>query len=234
MVAAFTVRRGLAWLVLLPGAALLPVYLWNARVAPRLMWWSRRFVAVAVPMIVLLIAIALAWLIVRRGRHRLVGQIAGVTFTIGLTVAFLLQSAPVSSHREFAGSWGFLERIDGLAGGEQAVFLWQAPTADVANEPARNFGGPLWFVHDQVSAYLPTSEPTIEDVETFAVAFPRLDVFVLTTVDQLPPSLDGTRFEPRGSIQASLSVWDESTLARPAEAETLDQTVWAWQLTDQS
>ncbi len=227
VVAAFTVRRTLPWLVLLPGAGLLPLLLWRARVAPRLMWWGRRFIPTAVPLIVVLIALALAWLITRQGRHRRAGLALGLVLTAGMTAAFLAQSVPVARHREWAGSWGFLQQIDDLAGERQAVFLWTGPTDD-ENEPRRNFGGPLWFVHDQLSATLPSTEPAPADVQAYVDAFPDHEVFVLTADAALPPSLDASDYDPLGRIDGTMTIWEEQIRSRPDEAVQLTQTVWAW------
>ena len=51
-------------MLVLPLVALFPLYLWNPRNSPYLMWWGRRFVPVIVPSLVLMIALALAlaWL----------------------------------------------------------------------------------------------------------------------------------------------------------------------------
>ncbi len=227
VVAAFTVRRPLAWVVLLPGAGLLPLLLWRARVAPRLMWWGRRFVPVAILLIVVLIAVALAWLITRQGRRRRAGIALGLVLTAGLTVAFLVQSVPVARHREWGGSWSFLQQIDDLAGDRQAVFLWEAPTGE-QNEPRRNFGGPLWFVHDQLSATLPSTEPEPADVQAFADAFPGHQVFLLTADEALPPGLDASDYDALGRIDGTMTIWEERIQSRPDEAERLTQTVWAW------
>jgi hypothetical protein len=64
--------RAAAWALILPAVCLLPVYAYRAEVSARLMWWTRRFVPIILPGLVVLVAVALATgLAVAAGPRRL-------------------------------------------------------------------------------------------------------------------------------------------------------------------
>ncbi len=220
-------RRWRAALFLLvgPGLVLLPLYLYEAKISPRLMWWVRRFIPGIVPSMVVLIALFLAWAIHQR---RWTIRIAGAGLGALLVVQSVQQSWPLRAHRELGGSYDFGKELAATAPGpEEGVLLFAWPGASLF-DATRNLPGPVWFIHDRTTALLP-EEPTIRDVTTYAEAFEGEPIFVLTSLPTLPDGLDESRFRRTGSHRALLSVWEESVSERPDDAVIVDSTVVVWE-----
>lgn len=218
-------RRIATWVLVAPGLALVPVYVWQARISPRLMWWARRFVPAIIPVVIIVIAAAVVWLAVRRGRgQRWLRAAAAAALTITLGVQ-LHQSIPLVGFREFSGSASLLDQVDSLAV-DEAVFLWEAPT-DI-NSPSRNAAGPLWFVHDRPSAVLP-ADVDQGVIDSVADAFDDHRVIVLTHAAALGDGIDPLRFTSLGRVGAVVDQWAEGT-HRPDHANQLDLAMYAWEL----
>lgn len=209
--------RAVAWLLVLPGISLLPIYLWSARNSPRLMWWGRRFVPSVLVGIVVLVAVALAFAFAYRDRWWPAVRVAGALVLAGLVGTYLSQSLPLRDHREMAGSYTLVESIAAqaeAAGADQGVFLWAK--TDGPSDAGRDLGGAVWFSHGQVSALLPEADPD-EVVDAYAEAFPDLPVFVVTSNgDPPPPALADRATEVQRSTQL-LPFWEEQLLERPDE-----------------
>jgi hypothetical protein len=224
VVVAVTRPRASLYLLLLPGVVLLPVYLWDARISMRLMWWVRRFVPAVLPALMLLVAIAIAWALLHRFRPlRVIGALVAVAFV----VEFASQSLPLRDHQEMAGSWQAAEAVADVAGDEQGVFLFTAPDSTI--DPMRNVPGIVWFVFDQIAARLP-ADVDIDEIERYADAFPGQPVFVVTH-GELPSGLPAERFAPGGTVTQQLTVWEESTSERPDEAFVVRADLAFWRLT---
>jgi hypothetical protein len=201
------------------------VYLWDARISMRLMWWVRRFVPAVLPALMLLVAIAVAWALLHRLRPlRVIGALVAVVFV----VEFASQSLPLRDHQEMAGSWQAAEAVADMAGDEQGVFLFTPAESTI--DPVRNVPGTVWFVFDQVTARL-HAEPDIDEIERYGEAFPGQPVFVVSH-DELPPSLPAERFTLAGTVTQQLTMWEESTSERPDEAFVVRDDLVFWQLTD--
>ena len=222
-VAALTRCRPALYLLVLPGAALLPVYLWDARISMRMMWWVRRFVPAVLPAVLLLIALALGWALARRN---LVARVAGALAAAALVVAFAAQSLPLRGHGEMAGSWEAAEAVARLAGDEQGVFLYTWPS-DVL-DPRRNTPAVEWFVFDQVASRLPAGAG-ITDVEAYQAAFPDQPVFVVTD-GELPAGLPPGRFRRAGAVTEQLTMWEEAVDRRPDGQVVVRRPLVAWRL----
>lgn len=218
--------RAPLFILVVPGLALLPLYLYDARVSMRLMWWVRRFVPAVVPAIVVLMALALAWALTQR--HRAPRALGAIVLG-GLLVHYASQSLPLRSHREMGGSWDLAAATADLAGGEQGVFLYPTP-GDEPYDPIYATPGAVWWIFDQVTAYLPT-QWDLSTIESYQDAFPGQPVFLVTESRRLPARLPDDRFTPAGTIVEDLTVWEERTDRRPDQAETITIRLTAWQLT---
>lgn len=213
-----------AWAVVLPGLVLLPVYVWNPRIYPQLMWWTRRFVPVGIVILVVLIAVAFAWLLTRPGRPGLFIRIGTAAWAVVLVSAFVQMSWPLRSHHEYGGSFDITRRISETSEG-RGIYLWQQYQS--LQGASRNFGAPLWFEYDEVSALLP-SDATPEVVEVFRRAFPGLPLFVVTDRLALPKGLARLDLRIVLRIRQALPKWEETYEDRPDRARPfpVDLTVW--------
>jgi len=235
LLARFPTARGRyeAFALVLPVLLLAPVYAWHGRIASRLMWWTRRFVPVVVPGMMILIAVALAagltWAVVS-GRWRWTRwpvRAASAVVAGFLLVVFLSQSLPLRNHHEFAGSFEVTQRVAHAAAGRQGVFLWQQPAKNRIFSPGGLLGGPLSAQEGQVSVWLPY-RPDPAYVQRFCAAFPDQPVFVLWEGDQPPPPYASLGLERVDRVVQVMRMWVESDTERPAGARDVgvDFSVW--------
>jgi len=217
--------RAALLVLVVPGLALLPLYLYQAKISPRMMWWVRRFVPGIIPAMVILIALFLAWAIHQR---QWTLRAAGGLLAIVLVVESLQQSWPLRAHREFGGSYSFGQVLARTAPGpEDGVLLFAWPTLGIF-DPNRNMPGPVWFIHDRTTALLPERARTA-DVDEYAEAFPGEPVFVLTSEPDLPAGLDASRFRRVASHEAAFPFWDESVVKRPDESTLVAAQIVVWE-----
>jgi hypothetical protein len=223
VVVMFTRVRASLYLLLVPVGLLLPLYLWDARISMRLMWWVRRFVPAVLPGIMLLIAVAIAWALLCRFRPL---RVLGGVVAVSLVVSFASQSLPLRSHHEMAGSWESAEAIAGIAGDEKGVFLYTQ--SESSTDPMRNTAAVVWFVFDQVVTRLHPDDD-IDEIDAYQRAFPDQPVFLVTHGD-LPGHLPPSRFRNAGAVTEQLTMWEESTSERPDEAIVLRGHLELWRL----
>jgi hypothetical protein len=221
--------RAVQWLVVLPTVALLPVYLWSARISPRLMWWGRRYVPSALVGMLILVAVALAFAWAYRGRWWPVLSAAATLAFVGLVVFYGSQALDVRPHRELGGTAGAVQAIADLSGDQQGVYLW-AFADDEVTTPGRDLGAAVWLAHDQISVLLPRRDEAgaVRAVEAYREAYPDQPVFVVTPGDDPPPGELAEVSEPVHRLLQTFPMWDETTLSRPVEAGLygIDLTVW--------
>lgn len=225
--AVLLLRRSSAALfaLVLPISLLLPVFLWDASIAMRLMWWVRRFIPAALPALLLLMALGLAWAIAHRGWWL---RIAGSVAAVALVVVFASQSLPLRDHREMAGSWDMAAAISATAGDRQGVFLYTRSTN--IGDPLRNTGGAVWFIFDEIAAKLPR-DYDLADLEAYQSAFPDQPVYVVTLGEDLPDRLPPDRLTKANTVVGDIVFWEESTTERPDEAITQTYGLTLWELT---
>jgi hypothetical protein len=210
--------RANRWVLVAPGLAILPVYLWAARISPQMMWWGRRFIPMVIIPMVVLIAAAIGWLLRGSGARALPRQLVGVALAGFLTLTYLGQSWPLHAHREFAGSYDYVTAIGDAAGDEQGVFLWQYPGGNLF-DPARTYAGPLWFVDGQISALLPKEQPNDPWIDAYLEEFgDEHEVFVVTRGLELPEGFDPERLELVTTLHQEMPYWEESKISRPDES----------------
>lgn len=212
------------YVMLLPGLMVLPLYLWDSRVSARLMWWVRRYVPAVLPAVLVLMALALAWLIARQSRPL---RALGVAGAVALVVTYAAQSVPLRDHREMGGSWEFAEAISTTAGDEQGVFLFTEYT-DIF-DPMRNSPAVVWWVFDEVVGRLPAGYG-LAAVEEYQDAFPGQPVFVVAQGAELPAQLPADRFELAREVVGTIEFWEESVDERPDEAIEQTRGVSLWEL----
>ncbi len=227
--------RAAAWALVMPTLCLLPIYAWHADNSSRLMWWSRRFVPVVLPGIIVLIVVALAtgltlkaW---RQGWRLPVWgvRVAAGAATLFLLVVFLGQSLPLRHHHEMDGSFQLTQKIAAVSGNQQGVFLWQK--ADHPLLPAALFGAGVWMQQGQVSAMLPAAtDPAY--VRAFAKGFPGQPVYLVWSGAGPPPAYQqrGVSLHQVLRLQATMPMWNESDITRPDASHTITVDLSVWQV----
>ena len=222
--------RAAAWALLLPALCLLPVYAYRAEVSARLMWWTRRFVPIILPGLVVLIAVALAaGLALAAGPRRLRWPVrAGTAVVVGfLLVIFAGQSLPLRHHQEHGGSFETAQRIASAAGGRQGVFLWEQSSG--LYDVAYLFGGPVLLQQGQISALLPRRpEPTY--VRSFVRGFPGQPVFLVTTGHGRPEAYASLGLRAVDRVTYVMPVWRETYTTRPSDAVGVPLRFTVWQV----
>ncbi|HEX6421545.1 MAG TPA: glycosyltransferase family 39 protein [Acidimicrobiales bacterium] len=216
--------RAALFALVVPGALLLPLYLYDAKVSMRLMWWVRRFIPAVVPVIMILIALALCWLLTRR--HVLV-KVVGAVLALMLVVEFARMSLPLRDHDEMAGSAEIAAEIADFAGDEQALFLFP-PGHDIYSIN-RNAPGIVWLVHDQIAARLPR-DPGVDDVEPYRAAFADMPIFFVERRETAPSWLADAGFVEVGQVEGSITILEEIKDGRPQEVDEIDMAVTVWRL----
>jgi hypothetical protein len=211
------------FLLALPGA-LLPLYLYDARISMRLMWWVRRFVPAVLPAIALLTAVALAWGLCHRCRAL---RVAAAVATVWLVASLAAMSWPLRHHREMGGTWDIAQGISQTAGDQQGVFLFTEPTDTF--DPMRNSPLAVWWIFDEIAARLPP-DYDLATVERYQQAFPGQPVYLVLHGGPLPPTLPADRFTKVRELAQPIHYWEESMLLRPDEPVVSPRGVALWQL----
>lgn len=220
-------------LLVLPGLAFLPLYVYDARVSMRLMWWVRRFIPAVVPGVMLLIAVAVVWAVgnsLRRSSARWSLRLTGGVVVLVLLVRFTSQSLPLHSHREMDGSWDAAASVAATAGDEDGVFLYTEIDEGIY-DPLRNTAGAVLWIFGQTAARLP-DDYRMSTIERYQAAFPHQPVFIVTDTDHVPPRLPTDRFELAGAVDDEIIVWDEPMTHVPDRAVAVPQYMTIWRLVD--
>jgi hypothetical protein len=214
-----------AWMLVLPGLLLFPLYAYQAQNSSRLMWWNRRFVPVVLPTVIVLIAVALAVALAWSGRWRWPARAAGAAATVALLAVFLGQSLPLRGHHEFAGSFETTQRLARLAGDRQGVYLWESQPWP--SSPTSLFATPVWLQEGEISALLPR-RPDPAYVRSFVRGFPGQPVFLVANGGAPPPGYGDLPLRLVDRIGQRLPVWEESDTHRPSSARSVavDFSVW--------
>lgn len=223
-VVAFQRWRASLLALVVPGGLLLFVYLYDALVSMRLMWWVRRFIPAVVPAIVIFMAVAFVYGLTRRWR---IVQVATAAVLVSIVVEWAGMSLPLRDHDEMAGSWDMSKAIAAVSGDEQGVFLF--PPDENIYSINRNAPGSVWLIFDQIAARIP-QDFDVSDVEAYQDAFPGKPVFLVTPGQSLPAQLAADRFTQAGHVADDLVVWEETRDRRPAEAVRMPMGVTIWRL----
>ena len=222
--------RASAWALIIPALCLLPVYAYRAEVSARLMWWTRRFLPVILPGLVVLIASALAaGLAMAGGPRRLRWPVrAGTAVAAGfLFVVFASQSIPLRHHQEHGGSFETVQRIASAAGGRQGVFLWEQSSS--LYDVAYLFGGPVWLQQGQISALLP-QQPDPAYIQSFVRGFPGQPVLLITRGHGRPKAYASLGLRAVDHVTYVMPVWRETYTTRPSDAVGVPLRFTIWQV----
>jgi hypothetical protein len=225
--------RAAAWALALPVLCLLPLYAYRAAISTRLLWWTRRFVPVVLPGLVVLVAVALAAGLVvaaSSGRWRRVVQAGSALALASLLAVFLSQSLPLRRHQEHGGSFETVQRIARAAGGRQGVFLWQQASGGLY-EISYLLGGPVWLQQGQVSALLPR-RPSPAYVQSFVRGFPGQPVFLVTPGHAPPRDYASLGLRGVDRITYVMPVWEETYETRPSSSRGAPLRFSIWQVGD--
>ena len=202
------------WVALLPPLILLPIFTVHARISTQLMWWGRRYVPYALPVFLLLMGLAVAFAVSWRYRGKTVLRLPALITVAGILAIYLLQSAPLRHHDEWAGSFGVTGKVAALSGGRHGIFLWPNSRRGT---PGALFAIPVWLERDQLSVLTPETPSAFAPyVLAYQRAFPDQPLFVVRSDDTgPPPAVPGLAFTEVGHFSGSLPYWDESNSRRP-------------------
>ena len=228
--------RAAAWVAVAPTLVLFPLYGYAAMNSTRLMWWTRRYVPTVLPGLVVLMALAIAFLVVWRWRGRLVTAVPAVLGAGALVGVFLSQSLPVRAHDEWRGSFALTREIAGLSGDQRGVFLWE-PQQPCCAGPTQLLAIPVWLQSGQLSGLLPGDTALAQDpfararmLERYAARFPGAPLFVVADGGQLPVGIAPAAVEPVLDRTVRFPVWEESDVERPDEAVEVPVHVSVWRV----
>ena len=213
----------LAWVLVTPGIAVLPIYLYESRISPRLMWWVRRYVPLVLPALLILVAVALVWWMSRRSR---LVAVAGLALTVWLLTFSLGTSRPFWSHREFAGSHDAARALAEAT--HDAGMVLVARDGGIIGA-TRNLPSVAWLVFGTPSVYLPSDPDRADDyVEAWAEEADGPIYLMTEDPGEVPDGLDERDWELTESFRRGLPFWHETSGTRPVEEHTADQTVAVW------
>jgi 4-amino-4-deoxy-L-arabinose transferase-like glycosyltransferase len=215
--------RATMWAAIGPALIVLLFYVYEAGIAPRLMWWTRRYVPLGMLALVLLIGIGCAGAMAWRGRARLLVRGAGLAVAALIAITGLLQDWPLARHREFGGSFAASSRIAAAAGDRQGVFVW-----DRRARVTGQFPTPVWLQRAQLSLLLPPRAGP-SDLAEIRRAFAGHPVFVVTGPTGLPPGLQAAGLARVDAFRVSMPFWEEAVTRRPARnrGSKVDIQIWS-------
>jgi hypothetical protein len=193
------------------------VYVWEPRIAPQMMWWTRRFVPVVLVFLVVCAAIAVAWLLNHRGRWRWPAVAAGGLATVWVLVIGLSQSVPLRSHDEWGGSLALVDQIGALAAEEPSVFVWLEPNTSMVHlgmVPTTWFGAP--------SLSLEEHDPAV--IDALAEAYPGRRLILMNAA----PTIEGSPEPATVKLTATVTRWDEQLESVPDHDVEREIEVWAF------
>ena len=213
------------WVFVLPGVSLLLVYLWEAQISPRLMWWMRRYIPTAIPFIVIAGAVAVGWLVARRSRLLAALSLPVVAL---LLAAHLDRSLPLREHREFGNSFDVGLAVAEVSEDDNVLYLWERPATGIFDS-TRNFAAVVAHTHGKLSVLLPES-PSPDVLAEYARRFPERAVFLVTRGTEIPPTLDRAPLTSVRTVKTSLPFWTEKQRELPSESKDLpvELTVWSY------
>jgi len=189
------------------------------------MWWVRRYVPEVLPLIIILMAVALAAALIWRFRGRRVLALPALAGAAALLGIYLHQSLHLRHHNEYAASFQVPPQLASVAGPADGVFLFG--TTGCCITPEYIFGGALWLERGQDDALMPATSGD-KYVREVAAAMPGHPVFVIWNGTAEPP-LGSVGLVAAKHITAALPMWEESDAFRPNKdgpSVPVDFTIW--------
>lgn len=224
------------WTVVLPTLPIFALYGYTASNSTRMLWWTRRYVPTVLPGIVVLVALAIAYVAVTRYRGRLLTAVPAAVVLAGLVGFFLSQSLPLRAHDEWKGSFEVSQRLADLSGDRAGVYLWEFDQGCCAGV-TRLFATPVWLQHGKTSALLPSDASMALDggaratvISRYRQRFAGQPLFVVADKGELPAGIDPATVEAVDRFQVSLPMWQESDLERPDRARQIPVDVSVWRV----
>jgi Dolichyl-phosphate-mannose-protein mannosyltransferase len=216
--------RAATWVTVGPALVTLSYYVYQSGIAPRLMWWTRRYVSLGIVALALLIGIACAAAMAWRGRARLLVRGVGVAVALLVAITGLLQDRPLARHQEFGGSFATSARIAAAAGGRPGVFVW-----DRRARVTTLFPTPLWLQRGQTSLLLPPRAGPA-DLAQLRRSFPGQPILVVTGPAGLPSELRAAGLARVDAFGVSMPFWEQATTHRPARSQALKVDLQIWKV----
>lgn len=212
------------WAVLLPGLLIMPVLIWEPRIAPNLMWWGRRYVPVVIPTLMMLAGAFAAFVWARRGDHQKQLRIATVAVVVVLCGLMFRHADDLWGHREFDGSMQVIDQLDDLAGDDD-VFVWK-PLGD----QTANFGmAPVTWLG--LPSLMGPPRITDEVMGAYADAFGGRTVFLVTESPDPPPQMEDS-LELVRHIDEDLTVFEQTLEERPnGPFDPIPVDLYVWRYT---
>jgi len=209
------------WVLVLPGLVIAPVLIWEPRIAPDLMWWGRRYVPMVVPTLLLLSAVALAWLWERRGRAQVHLRVGVAVLLVAMGVWMVRQSSDLWGHEEFGGSLGVIEQLEEVAAGDDVVFVWEGGSTMGPNFAVTPF---TWLGLPGLSG---PEDPSANTLLALQEALGGRPLYLVADGAEPPPRAAGVLEEER-RIVTELSEFEHGLANRPRQARPVpvDLTVW--------
>jgi hypothetical protein len=214
--------RAAAWVAIGPALAGLILYVHQAGIAPRLLWWTRRYVPLGLLVLALLVGVACAAAMTWKGWARPLVRGVGLAVAALVAITGLLQDRPLARHQEYGGSLAASARIAAAAGDRQGVFVW-----DRRARVTSQFPTPVWLQRGQLSLLLPP-RPGPAELAEIRRAFPGQPVFVVTGPTGLPPGLRAAGLARVDAFGVRMPVWEETLTRRPARNQGLRVVLQIW------
>jgi hypothetical protein len=197
------------------------------------MWWGRRYVPTVLPVIVVLAAVALGALLIRRGRHAWLGWIVGGLLLGYLVQFYVRESWPLRNHREMAGIASFASTVAAATppvDGEEPVLVWDYPDEnDVFHDPSRNLASTVWLLGDRPAAVL--REPLTEEVlDRYREDFDDRTLYFVSRRAVVPVGIDPAGLVSAGHLATTTSVWEETYEERPDEVREFPTELYLWRV----
>ena len=215
------------WLLVASGLRTLPVYLANARVSPRLMWWTRRYAPTVVPVLLVMAAIGVAWLLAHEGRRRSLARALGAIGLTAILVIQITQIAALHTHREMTGAHDLTARVVDLTAGTNPAIIWAEPRKNDIYDPSRNLSAVAWIMHDRPGLVLRGTVDQ-ERFDDLGDRYVDRSLFYVSRYQEIPEGVDSGGFVYVGTAEGSVRFWDEGTRLRPDHARTFSYALDVW------
>jgi|SaaInlStandDraft_2_1057019.scaffolds.fasta_scaffold19558_2 hypothetical protein len=218
------------WLLFAPGLLTLPVYLYQARVSPRLMWWVRRYAPTALPVILFLAAVGLSWFLCHKDRFQKLSQVAGVLAVAAILAMQLSQSLPLREHREMDGAYSLGSDIQKITPGQEPALLWDPVKKGDIFDSSRNLSSVLWLAFDR-PGHVFSKEVTLDLLSDFGSAYHDRTVYFVSKSEDLPEG-SSEALTYIGTVEGTIDYWEESIHNRPQKAKHRSEELFIWWLNE--
>ena len=218
------------WILIVPGLITLPVYLYQARVSPRLMWWTRRYAPTVVPLLICLAAVGLIWFMFHRKGNKNLHLAIGSVFIVATLILQLSQSLPLRDHREMEGAYSFGADIQQQTEGARPALLWEQPRKNDMHDASRNLSSVLWLVFERPGLVL-NQEINNQLLGDYATNYEDRTLYYLSRSKEIDPLIVENSLVYIGAVSGNLSYWEEnwgSGLDAPSKENNRSYELHIW------